>query len=41
MPPGTLPAQTAPTPHLSNTILRKVSRSPTKDKDPDIFSDYL
>jgi hypothetical protein len=40
-PPGTLPAPTAPTLHLSSTILRKESRSTTEEEDSEYFSNYL
>jgi hypothetical protein len=43
-PPGTLPAPTAPTLHLSSTILRKVSRSKTEEEDLEYiynFPNYL
>jgi hypothetical protein len=40
-PPGTLPAPTAPTLHLSSTILRKASRSTTEEEDSKYFSNYL
>jgi hypothetical protein len=40
-PPGTLPAPTAPTLHLSSTILRKASRSATEEEDYEYFSNYL
>jgi hypothetical protein len=40
-PPGTLPAPTAPTLYLSSTILRKISRSATEEKDSEYFSNYL
>jgi hypothetical protein len=32
-PPGTLPAPTAPTLHLSSTILREASRTATEEED--------
>jgi hypothetical protein len=34
-PPGKLPAPIAPTPHLSNIILRKVSCSTTEEDHPE------
>jgi hypothetical protein len=33
--------ETAPTPHLSSTILRKASRSTTEQEDPEYFPNYL
>jgi hypothetical protein len=39
--PGTLPAPTAPTLHLSSTILRKASRSATEEEDSEYFSNYI
>jgi hypothetical protein len=36
-----LPAPTAPTLHLSRTILSKASRSATEEEDSDNFTDYL
>jgi hypothetical protein len=39
--PGTLPAPTAPAPHLSSTIMRKASRSTTEEEDSEYFSNYL
>jgi hypothetical protein len=39
--PGALPAPTAPTPHLSSTILRKASRSETEKEVYEYFSDFL
>ena len=36
-----LPAPTAPTLHLSRTILNKASRSATEEEDSDNFTDYL
>jgi hypothetical protein len=41
VPPDTLPASTAQTPHLSRKILRRASRSATEDRDSEYFSDYL
>jgi hypothetical protein len=41
VPPGTLPAPTAPTLHLSSTILRKASRSTTEEEYSEHFSNYL
>jgi hypothetical protein len=40
-PPGTLPAPTAPTLHLSSTILRNASRSATEKEYSEYFSNYL
>jgi hypothetical protein len=37
--PG-LPAPTAPTLHLSSTILRRESRSATEEEDPEYFSNF-
>jgi hypothetical protein len=41
VPPGTLPAPTAPALHLSSTILRKASRSATEEEDYEYFFNYL
>jgi hypothetical protein len=40
-PPGTLPAPTAPTLHLSSSILRKASRSTNEEEDSEYFPSYL
>jgi hypothetical protein len=40
-PPGVLPATTAPTPHLSSTILLMASRSTTKEGDLKKKYNYL